>query len=243
MLLPQIVPKNMINILFIVIQVIILDSILSVDNAIALAAIAETLPKNQNSPIPSWLKWLGGKQRQAALKVGILGAYVGRGLMLLFVGVLLLFPILKIIAALYLLYLVGVHFIGFPPLFNFNFKGLSTFWKTVIMIEIGDLAFSLDNIAAVVSISSNIWLVILGVFISIILMRFAAQLFMKLIDWEPQLENAAFVLIFAIAIELILKTVGVHISDLTQFLISLSILAVFIAVGRLMDTVYTCINE
>ncbi len=106
--------------LLVIFQIILLDGILSIDNATALATIAETFPKNKPAPLPISLKRLiGGKQREAALKVGILGAYVGRGLMLLLAGFIIYYGWLKLIAAAYLLYLCGVHFFNLPPLFNF----------------------------------------------------------------------------------------------------------------------------
>lgn len=222
----------MFNIIFVILQVILLDVLLSIDNAIALAAIAETLPKQQFAPIfRQFLPVVGWYQQVAALRLGILGAYVGRGLMLLLAGLILAVPVLKLFGAAYLLYLVGSHFFNWKK-WEPEFKGISTFWKTVILIEIADLAFSLDNVAAVVAISSNIWLIILGVFISIVFMRFAAQIFMKLIEIEPLLEHAAFVLILAIAVELILKFFGINISELLQFSISMIILIVFVFWGQ-----------
>lgn len=204
------------EILIIVIQVIIIDGILSIDNSMALAGIAATLPP---------------QQQHSALRAGILGAYVFRGLMLFLAGLLLTFPYLQLIASGYLLYLVGTHFFKFPQL-DFNFKGFSTFWKTVVMIEIADLAFSLDNVAAVVALSNQIWILILGGCISIFIMRFAAQLFIKLIGWEPLLEDAAFILILAIALELISKFFGYPVSSYIQFSISLLILGVTIFWGK-----------
>jgi tellurite resistance protein TerC len=203
--------------ILIIIQVIILDGILSIDNAAALAALAKTLPK---------------KQQGIALRAGILGAYIGRGLMLFIVGWLLANSWVKLLGAGYLLYLCGTHFLSWPPLFNFNFKGLNNFWKTVIMIEIADLAFSLDNVAAVVALSSHIWIIIIGVCISILIMRFAANIFIKLINFEPLLEHAAFVLIGAIAIELILKFFNFDINSVVQFCISIGIIVGFIFYGQ-----------
>jgi len=230
--------------LLIIFQIIVLDGILSIDNAAALAAIAKELPENDKTPLsPFFKKILGERQQQSVLKVGILGAYVGRGIMLLLAGFIIYYGWLKLLAAAYLLYLCGVHFFKWKPLFDFNFKRLSTFWKTVIMIEIADLAFSLDNVAAVVAISSNLILVIIGVFISIIIMRFAAQIFMKLIDFEPSLENAAYVLISAIAIELILRTFGVQIPELLQFSISVAIMAGFIFVGQISKAIDKIVKE
>lgn len=220
--------------LLIIVTVIILDGILSIDNAAALAAIANELPEKDKTPMsPFFRKIFGETQRTAVLKVGIIGAYVGRGIMLLLAGFIIYYGWLKLIAAAYLLYLCGVHFFKWKPLFDFKFGRLSTFWKTVIMIEIADLAFSLDNVAAVVALTPNIVLVVIGVFISIVIMRFAAQIFMKLINFEPTLEHAAYVLIAAIAVELILKTFGLQISELIQFSISVLIMAGFIVVGQL----------
>lgn len=199
----------MIDIFFIILQVILLDGILSIDNAAALGTIASVLPKHEQ-----------GK----ALKYGIIGAYVGRSAMLLFVGFFLAIPLLKLLAAGYLLYLCGVHFFKWPPLFNFTFKGLSNFWKTVIIIEIADLAFSVDNVAAVVALSSNIWIIIIGVCISILMMRFFAQMFIRLLEKEPLLEHAAYLIIFCIAIELGLQVFGIHIPQLYQFLLSIGII-------------------
>jgi tellurite resistance protein TerC len=205
------------DIALIIIQVILLDGILSIDNAAALAGIAATLPK---------------EQQPKALRAGIIGAYVGRGLMLLLVGFLLTYPWLQLVGAAYLLYLCGIHFFGWRELFDFNFHGLSGFWKTVILIEIADLAFSLDNVAAVVALSPHIWIIILGVCISIVIMRFAAQIFIKLIEAEPSLEHAAFYLIFAIAVELILKFFHIEINSYIQFGISMLIILVTVAIAR-----------
>lgn len=221
------------DIFFIILQVIILDGILSIDNAAALAALANQLPAGGKAPIsPKLTKLLGHKQPEVALKVGIVGAYFGRGLMLLLAGFVLQFPVLQLAGAAYLLYLVGTHFFGWSK-WEPEFKGVNTFWKTVVLIEFADLAFSLDNVAAVVALSSNIWVIILGVFISIIIMRFAAGIFMKLITFEPLLEHAAFVLIAAIAIELILKFFHMEIGEILQFSISMIIIIAFVLYGQI----------
>lgn len=203
--------------LFIILQVIILDGILSIDNMAALAGIASTLPKNQ---------------QKRALTYGIVGAYVGRGLMLALAGFLIRNPWIQLAGAGYLIYLVGAYFFNWKK-WEPEFLGISNFWKTVVLIELADLAFSIDNVAAVVALSSNVWILIAGVCLSIAIMRFGANQFIKLIQWEPMLESAAYFLILAIAIELILKYFGVHISELVQFIISMTILGVFIFFGQL----------
>jgi predicted tellurium resistance membrane protein TerC len=39
------------------------------------------------------------------------------------------------------------------------------FWSTVIMVEVMDLAFSIDNVFAAVAFTDNIYLIWIGVFI------------------------------------------------------------------------------
>ena len=72
-------------------NLIIIESLLSVDNAAVLATMVMDLPE---------------KQREKALKYGIIGAYVFRGLAMIFAGILLKFWFLKPLGGLYLLYLV-----------------------------------------------------------------------------------------------------------------------------------------
>src|SRR6476659_3792353 len=72
-------------------MLIIIESLLSVDNAAVLATMVMDLPK---------------EQRNKALKYGIIGAYVFRGLCLLFAAWLVTIWWLKPLGGLYLLYLV-----------------------------------------------------------------------------------------------------------------------------------------
>src|SRR5919197_144709 len=131
--------------------VALLDSMLSVDNALVLAVVVEHLPKHE---------------RVRALRYGILGAYVMRGLSLLFVAYLVHFWPLKLVGALYLLWLGFSHLLskengnGDQPK-----KRVANFWLTVLQVEWLDLTFSLDNIIATVALAprpDQLWIVILG---------------------------------------------------------------------------------
>ena len=80
-------------IVFIVLQVIMIDGILSLDNAAVLGAMAAKLPHDAPAPLAPWLRRvLGNNQQEAALKVGLIGAYVGRSLMLFLGGIIIVFP-------------------------------------------------------------------------------------------------------------------------------------------------------
>ena len=76
-------------IFIIVLQLIFLEGILSIDNAAVIGALVAPLPDDRHVEWPkalqqfgAWLHPVLGNQRMAALRVGLLGAYVGRGAML-----------------------------------------------------------------------------------------------------------------------------------------------------------------
>ncbi|MBC7408185.1 MAG: DUF475 domain-containing protein, partial [Arcicella sp.] len=82
---------------------------------------------------------------------------------------------------------------------------LGTFWATVALVELMDMAFSIDNVFAAVAFTPNIILVCIGVFIGILAMRFIAQWFVKLMEKYPFLETAAFIVIGILGIKLVLS--------------------------------------
>lgn len=225
----------------VLVQVTFLEGVLSLDNAAVLGAVVISLPADQIVPWPHTLRRLGkvvnpllGRQRTAALRVGLLGAYLGRGLMLLMASYVIRNPWLQLIGALYLLK-ISVAELGKPNsdededggkgsnLLN-KAKGRS-FWATVLMVELMDLAFSLDNVVVVISLSDKLWLVMLGVAIGILTMRFAAGLFTNLIVKIPALSVAAYVLVFNIGVEFVLERLfRVDIGDSTRLIINIGTL-------------------
>ena len=81
--------------------------------------------------------------------------------------------------------------------------GLSAFWTTVVMVEFLDMVFSMDNLVAVVSLSSHIWIIIAAVFLGILGMRFVAQYFSTLLEKYPGIEASAFIVILLLGIKLV----------------------------------------
>ena len=97
---------------------------------------------------------------------------------------------------------------------------IGNFWSTIILVELMDVAFSIDNVFAAVAFSNNILLIWLGVFIGILAMRFVAQIFVSLMERYPFLETCAFVVIGILGIKLLLS-IPVHYfpeSSISQFL-------------------------
>jgi tellurite resistance protein TerC len=232
------------SLIAIVIQLIFLEGILSIDNAAVLGAMVTTLPDTEAIPWPKGLKSIGkilsnalGTQRVAALRVGLLGAYVGRGLMLLAAAFIIQNPWLKLVGAAYLIRL------ALDDLSAHGFEGedesmrpvrISSFWATVLSVELMDLAFSLDNVVAAVSLSDKLWVVFTGVAIGILVMRFAAGIFSYVIQKEPILKTAAYILVLNIGVELLLEDLAhVEISDWMRFGISIATIALSLAYAHL----------
>lgn len=185
-------------------NLVIIESLLSVDNAAVLATMVGDLPK---------------EQRQKALRYGIIGAYVFRGLCLLFASFLINFWYLKPLGGLYLLYLAYQQFRPksragddeeLPDkqqswLYRRTLGAFGQFWATVALIELMDLAFSIDNVFAVVAFTDNLILVCVGVFIGILAMRLVAQAFVLLMAKYPFLETSAFLVIGLLGLKLMLS--------------------------------------
>jgi tellurite resistance protein TerC len=229
-------------ILIIILQLIFLEGILSIDNAAVIGALVSPLPDDKHVEWPKalqrfgeWLHPVLGNQRMAALRVGLLGAYVGRGSMLFLTSFLIHNSWIKLIGAVYLIHL------AFDNLEDMTGGGgeedeelrpvkMQSFWATVLTVEIMDLIFSIDNVVAAVSLSNKIWVVMIGVGIGILTMRFAAGIFSYAVEREPVLKQAAYVLVLNIGVELILDQIWhIEISDVLRFGISIATILLALA--------------
>jgi len=166
----------------VIFSLIIIEGLLSVDNALAIAAMVSELPPSQ---------------QKRALRLGIIGAYAFRALALFFVTWIINNPWIKIFGAFYLIYLMCAHLtqnasdhheIGRPG----KKRGL---WMTVLSIELMDLSLSVDNVVAAVALSPKLWLVCTGVFIGILALRFLAGACIGLMEKFPILASTAFLLV------------------------------------------------
>ncbi len=226
-------------------MVIFLEGILSIDNAAVLGAMVSVLPKHEMVPWPGPLKFLGppvhrllGGQQPAALKVGLLGAYLGRGLMLVLASFVIHNEFLKFLGAAYLVKLAFEN-LGAPERGEeCDVQGRSLegkgFWGVVLAVELADLAFSLDNVVAVIALSDNLAIVMFGVAMGIITMRFAAGIFTWMIAKEPILKPAAYMVVFNIGAELLFSIFWhVEVPAAVKFTISAGTLILFVAYARI----------
>lgn len=190
----------MIETLLIILNLVILEGLLSVDNAAALALIVKKLPE---------------KDQPKALKWGMWGAFILRGVCLLTAVWLAKIMWLKILGG---LYLIRLCYTGFTKeedspeettdaskkgLYRLASKiGMSQLWATIVVVEWVDLVFSMDNVFAAVALSEDTWVVITGVCIGIATMRLVAVMFLKLMKKYPSLEVSANIVIGLLGLKL-----------------------------------------
>src|SRR5689334_21016514 len=105
------------TVLTIIVQLIFLECILSIDNVAVLGAMVAPLPKDEKVPWPRKIRPvlqlfdpILGNQRQAALKVGLLGAYAGRLSMIFLAGLVIQNISMQVVGAIYLIFLAVRHF-------------------------------------------------------------------------------------------------------------------------------------
>lgn len=192
----------MVPLLLTIFNLFILEVMLSVDNCAVLAIMVKDLPIDD---------------RSKALKYGILGAFLMRGASLFCVSFLIKLLFLKVLGGLYLLYLVYGHFSPSKDtleevveakdrrIYSFVSRRLhvNQLWATIILVELMDMTFSIDNIFASVAMTQNFTLILIGVFLGIIAMRFVAGLFSRLMYRFPSLESSAYVVIGLLGLKLI----------------------------------------
>lgn len=183
----------MITTLIIILNLILLEIVLSIDNAAVLSTMVNDLPK---------------EDQKKALTYGILGAYLFRGLALLFASFLINLGWLKLVGGLYLIYLAINSFRKAEDgksHSQFKIPFLSKFWSTVVMIELMDIVFSIDNIFSAVAFTNNFLTICFGVFIGILAIRFATVKLISLLNSVPNLEKIAFGVIGLLGVKLSLS--------------------------------------
>lgn len=174
--------------ILIILNIVLLEIILSIDNAAVMATMVNTLPK---------------EQQKKALTYGILGAYVFRGLALLIASVLINMSWLKVLGGVYLVYLCIKSFKCSDE--QEHKTSSRSFWLTVLSIEMMDLVFSIDNILASVSFTDSMLIIIMGVFIGILAIRFATTTFISVINKNPLMEKMAYAVIGMLGLKLALS--------------------------------------
>lgn len=231
--------------LAVILVLVILEGVLSIDNALVLGLLAKRLPRQEQS---------------LALWYGLVGAFVFRLVAVCTASFLLRWTIAKFLGGAYLVYIAVKHLFfesgeshdsnieldeyGHPKLVDAETGGpvseaeeetelrerqplyldretrkrlgLASFWPTVLIIELTDIAFAVDSILAAIAFVGSppkghdpanfhpkLWLVIVGGMLGVMLMRVAAQVFIKLLDRFPRFETSAYLLVIVIGLKLL----------------------------------------
>lgn len=236
----------------VIVLLVVLEGVLSIDNALVLGLLAKRLPKHQ---------------RARALSYGLIGAFVFRVIAICTASFLLQWTVVKFIGGAYLVYIAVKHLFfeakeeheqtvvtdasGNPQLVDEETgkpltaaeeeleirervpvgtsllageesvdaepgeiaaaaatKGKPrSFWGTVLVIELTDIAFAVDSILAAMALAgakqSKLWVVVTGGIIGVIMMRFAAAMFIRLLEKFPRFELSAYLLVIVIGLKLL----------------------------------------
>lgn len=194
-------------------MLILLEGLLSADNALVLALMVKHLPKEQQAK---------------ALTYGLGGAFVFRAIAIGLATFIMKLWWLQAIGAGYLIWMMVKHFWSNKDHHEEKEVGHKAdkagFWKTVMLVELADIAFAVDSVLAGVALAkastkqvfeSKLWVVYAGAVIGIILLRYAAKFFLKLLDKYPTLEHLAYALVGWAGIKLLVMA-GHHFTAETK---------------------------
>lgn len=154
-----------------VFKIIVIDVLLSGDNAVVIALACRNLPP---------------EQRRKGVMFGVAGAIGLRVVLTFFAVGLLSLPYLKMIGAVMLLW-IGVKLLLPEEGHDASKVQANTHLLGAIRtIIIADFVMSLDNVLAVAAAAhGNVWLLAFGLLVSIPLIAWSSQLVLKLIDRFP----------------------------------------------------------
>ena len=192
---------------------VVLEGLLSADNALVLAVMVRHLPK---------------AQQKRALRYGIVGAFAFRLIAVVFAATLLQYWILKVLGGVYLLFMAISHLADVEEHAGAERRSRfgQGFWGTVVGVELTDIAFSIDSILAAVAtaeavpkrlggialfdipgvgitVDVKLLVIYIGGILGIVAMRFVAGYFLILLDRFQGLAKGAYYLVGWIGLKLV----------------------------------------
>ncbi len=208
--------------LVVVLILVVLEALLSLDNALVLGLLARKLPP---------------KLRSRALSYGLIGAFVFRLGAVVAAAWLLEWRIVKLLGGLYLVYIAIKHLFfekhtkgkkhldphgsdanentaGTGVEVAAESPGTLAFWMVVGSIELTDVAFAIDSILAGIALVGpgdpklrwhpKLWVIFVGGIIGVMMMRFAAIGVIKLIEKFPRFELSGYLMVCVVGLKLCL---------------------------------------
>jgi YkoY family integral membrane protein len=179
-----------------IILLIVLEGLLSADNALVMAIMVLALPR---------------RDQQKALQYGLIGGSALRIAATILAVYLIRIAWVKLLGGAYLLYLAWQHFSRSgetearrsPPKAQPAF-GLSALWATIVRVEMVNLALSVDSILVAVAMSPKAWVVMTGGVLGIVALRLVVGQLLVIIRRYPALIDGAFIIIGWVGLKLLL---------------------------------------
>jgi YjbE family integral membrane protein len=160
-----------IEFLLLLAQIMMVNIVLSGDNAVVIAMAARSLP---------------GRQQKTAILWGSGGAVVLRVILTVVAVILLKIPYLKLAGGLMLLWIAYKLLVGEDEAAGTDHHAHGNLLSAIKTILIADVVMSLDNTLAIAALASGDYLLlILGLALSIPIVVFGSTLIMKLMDRFP----------------------------------------------------------
>jgi YkoY family integral membrane protein len=176
---------------------VILEGLLSADNALVLAVMILGLRR---------------PDQKKALRYGLVGAFGFRTIATLLATHLIRVGWVKLLGGGYLIYLTFSHFFGSGtaeertrPKAARPWMGLPALWGTVVKVELVNIAFSVDSILVAVAMSRKTWVVLSGGLLGIVAMRIVIAQLLAIVRRYPTLVDGAFVIIAWVGLKLLLE--------------------------------------
>ena len=202
--------------LWVLLVLVALEGLLAADNAVVMAVMVKHLPKDQ---------------QKKALFYGLMGAFVFRFAALFMITILVDVWQIQALGAAYLLFIAFKHIYDQRKGKEHSIEPEATkgsgFWMTVLKVELADIAFAIDSMLAAVALaitlphldlfgvseigginSGQFAVMLAGGLVGLVIMRFAAHKFVKLLANYPQLETTAFVIVGWVGVKLLVLTLA-----------------------------------
>lgn len=192
----------MIEAIWAVIAIILIDIVLAGDNALIIGMAANRLPEDL---------------RKKAIFWGTFGAVAIRFVSVLLLTYLLLIPGLKLIGGLALLY------IGWKLAFQdkeHSIDAKDTFWGAIGTIVVADAVMGIDNALGIAAAAGgNVWMIVFGLLISVPIILFGSTVIAKILEKYPDSVFIGSFVLFLVAVKMILAEpfLDTHLDPLHDF--------------------------
>jgi len=192
---------------WVLVILILLEGLLSADNALVLAVMAKHLPE---------------EQQKKAINIGLLLAFIFRIGAIFIISFLFHVWQVQAIGAAYLIFICIKHLTKKHD--DGKEKKPKSYGMTIAQIALADIAFAIDSILAAVALvialpdtpigniggmdGAKFIVIVIGAIAGLIVIRFAAAIFVKLLTTRPSLETAAMLIVGWVGVKLLMHTLA-----------------------------------